>query len=143
MRPTSRRRLVSGLLIALSVCTAVGFGVGVGAAIAKTDSLPQAMDIGQSHTSLPTQILDRNGKLIGEYSGAANHQVIPLDKLPKYLILALLTREDQNFFHEGAFSLRGTVRAAYNIAAGRYFSGGSTITQQLAGLLYANRSDKT
>ncbi len=143
MRPTSRRRLVSGVLIALSVFIAVGFGVGVGAALAKTDSIPQAWDIGRPHTSLPTQILDRNGKLIAEYSGAANHQIIPLDKLPKYLIQALLTREDQNFFHEGAFSLRGTFRAAWNILVGHYFSGGSTITQQLAGLLYADRSHKT
>ncbi len=101
------------------------------------------MAIGQSHTSLPTQILDRNGKLIAEYSGAEAHQIIPLNRLPKYLILALLTREDQNFYHEGAFSLRGTIRAAYNIVTGHYFSGGSTITQQLAGLLYANRTKKT
>lgn len=143
MQRTSGRRVVAVILVAVSVLVAVGFGIGVGAALAKTDNIPQYWDIAREHTALPTQILDRNGKLIAEYSGAANHQIIPVDKLPKYLIQALLTREDQNFFHEGAFSVRGTFRAAWNIAAGRYFSGGSTITQQLAGMLYANRSNKT
>ena len=131
------------LLLTLSVLGALILGSAFGVALAKTDSIPQSSQIEQPKVSLPSEILDRNGKVIAQFSGAERHDQISLTMLPKYVVYALLTREDQNFYHEGAFSLRGTMRAAINIAIGNYFSGGSTITQQLAGMLYTNRDKKT
>ena len=60
---------------------------------------------------------------------------------PESLIYALITREDGSFFKHNGFSLYGTLRAVVKIITGQYFSGGSTLTQQLAGHLYADRSD--
>lgn len=142
--PNSRkRRFVTEALLAACVLSAVGLGIGVGIILAETRNAQLSRTIDDSQTFLPTQILDTNGKLIGRFFGAERRQLISLDALPKYLVYALITREDQNFFHEGAVSPRGMVRAAWNIATGHYYSGGSTITQQLAGLLFADRSKKT
>ena len=70
-------------------------------------------------------------------------EIIPVNELPKHLINALITREDRDFFKHSGFSFKGTARAAWNILLGRYVSGGSTITQQVAGRHYADRSLKT
>ncbi len=138
-----RRRLVTEILLSLSIFVAVGLGIGVGISIAATDNVQESGSFDNSETFLPTQILDRNGKLIAQFFGAEKREPVPLDELPKYLIYALITREDQDFFHEHGFSLKGTLRAAWNIVTGQYVSGGSTITQQLAGTLLADRSQKT
>jgi len=143
MSLSNRRRLVGTLLVTIALLAAVGLGAGLGLALSNTDNMSQTSQFSRLHQSLPTEILDRNGRLIDEIIGVSDHPTISLNKIPKYVIYALLTREDQNFFHEGAFSLRGTFRAAWNIVTNNYFSGGSTITQQLAGMLYTNRTKKT
>ncbi|HUZ17717.1 MAG TPA: PBP1A family penicillin-binding protein [Spirochaetia bacterium] len=143
MSDFKKHRLIGAFLIALCACAAAVLGGGIGVAIAQSDNIPQTWQIGDTKVTLPTEILDRNGRLLSQFSGSTNHRVIPITDLPKYVVYALLTREDQNFFKENAFSIRGTLRAAWNIFIGHYFSGGSTITQQLAGTLYANRDHVT
>ncbi len=143
MAISRKRRIITEVLLAACVFAAVGLGIGVGVVLAQTRNMQLSQTIDDSQTFLPTQILDTNGKLIGQFFGAERRELVSLDDLPKYLIYALITREDQNFFHEGAVSFRGTVRAAWNIVTGRYVSGGSTLTQQLAGLLFADRTKKT
>ncbi|HUX19700.1 MAG TPA: transglycosylase domain-containing protein, partial [Spirochaetia bacterium] len=138
-----RRRLVCVSLVVLSACAAIILGGVIGVAVASTDNIPQTLSIGDTGVSLPTEILDRNGRLLSEFNGVEHHQPASIGQLPKYLIYALLTREDQNFFRQNAFSFRGTLRAALNDLTGSYFSGGSTITQQLAGTLFANRDHIT
>ena len=63
--------------------------------------------------------------------------------MPDNLIKTLLIREDTEFYSHRGFSLIGMLRAALNIALGRYFSGGSTLTQQLAKLLYTNQAKRS
>jgi len=138
-----KRRIVSACLVSLSIGAAIIVGGGIGIAVARTANIPQSWQIENKKVSLPTEILDRSGKLISQFNGVEHHQRVSIGSLPKYVIYALLTREDQNFFHQGAFSLRGTLRAAINDLLGSYFSGGSTITQQLSGMLYANRDHIT
>ncbi len=82
---------------------------------------------------LPTRVLDINDREITEFFGDQNREPVTIDQIPKYLLDAVITREDRNFYHHHGFSVRGLVRAAFNIATGRYVSGGSTITQELAG----------
>ncbi len=143
MLNSKKRRVLSVSLVVLSALAAILLGGGIGLAIASTDNIPQSLSIGDTKVTLPTQILDRNGRLLSQFNGVEHHQPASISKLPKYVIYALLTREDQNFFHQGAFSFRGTLRAALNDLTGRYFSGGSTITQQLSGTLFANRDKIT
>ncbi len=66
-----------------------------------------------------------------------------IDEVPRYLIDALLTREDRHFFTHHGFDVRGMARAVWNIATGSYISGASTITQQLARQLAGIRGEKS
>lgn len=58
-------------------------------------------------------------------------------ELPRNLINAVIATEDRRFFSHGGVDIFGVIRAAKaNHEAGRVVQGGSTITQQLAKLLF-------
>lgn len=72
----------------------------------------------------------------GIYRGPA----LTPDNLPRLLKDAVISIEDQRFYDHGGIDLRGLLRAAFrNAVAGRAREGGSTITQQLARLLYLSQ----
>lgn len=68
--------------------------------------------------------------------------LVSIADIPKHMVQAMITREDEEFFHHRGFSLKGTVRAALTVLLTRHTQGGSTITQQLArNIGYADASD--
>lgn len=120
---------------------ALGMGVVAGLAIAGIQNVRSIDLLEQQRSALPSQILDRNGRLITEFFSDENRQLVAVEELPRHLLYALITREDQTFFQHRGFSFRGTARAAWNLITSRYVSGGSTITQQLAGHLFDDRNE--
>lgn len=119
----------------------LALGVVTGIVIASVENIYDLDSLHNRESALPSQILDRHGRLITEFFSDENRELVSIDELPRHLIHALITREDQTFFEHRGFSFRGTARAAWNLLTNRYVSGGSTITQQLAGHLYADRSE--
>ncbi len=94
------------------------------------------------HNSPPTRIYDRNGVLIGEYMPASYEIVNPEDISPMFE-KTLLLMEDQKFYEHGGINY---IRTAYltvqTLISRKIVGGGSTITQQLAKLLFTN-SERT
>ncbi|MEZ5817820.1 MAG: PBP1A family penicillin-binding protein [Hyphomicrobiaceae bacterium] len=81
------------------------------------------------------RILARDGSVIAE-RGDGN-DFIPLDRLPRHLVDAVIAIEDRRFFSHWGLDPAGLVRAALaNLRAGRTAQGGSTLTQQLAKNLF-------
>src|SRR6516162_10151311 len=58
------------------------------------------------------------------------------DQLPVILATAVIAIEDRRFYQHGGIDFPATIRAAWHDLLGRRLEGGSTITQQLARLLY-------
>ena len=86
--------------------------------------------------------LDRNGNYIGR-RGIRQLESVPLDTMPDNLIAAVLATEDRRFFTHFGVDLIGTARALIeNLQANEIVQGGSSITQQVARLLFLN-SDRT
>jgi penicillin-binding protein 1A len=137
---TQRWRTILIVLFSLLAISTAVVGVATGIAIASVDNVRTLDRFGEQRSALPSQILDRDGRLITEFFSDENRELVSIDELPRHLIYALITREDQTFFEHGGFSFRGTARAAWNVLTNNYFSGGSTITQQLSGHLYADRN---
>ena len=133
-------RVVILILIGLCVVTALVAGIGLGVALGETRNLEITEDIGEQQLALPSQILDRNGKLITEYFAEEKRDIVAVDELPLHLVYAMITAEDRNFFNHRGIDILGTFRAFWNNLRGTYFSGASSITQQVAGELYADRS---
>ncbi len=78
-----------------------------------------------------TRIYDRNGELIYDVFKEAKRIPVPLEEIPEYLKRATIAIEDKEFYTHPGFSLKGIVRAVFNIIVRHKLQGGSTLTQQL------------
>lgn len=112
-------------------------------AIVETVNIQRDKNFGDINPAIPSKLFDTNGRIITQFISDENRELLSLREIPNNLISTLLIREDLNFFFHRGFSLMGIFRAAFNIAIGRYFSGGSTLTQQLAKLLYTNQARRS
>lgn len=80
-------------------------------------------------------ILADDGRVIAEKGMRRDH--VPLEKMPEHLVHAVLATEDRRFYTHFGVDPRGILRAMLaNRRAGRLVQGGSTITQQLAKVLF-------
>jgi penicillin-binding protein 1A len=142
MQNIDGRRLI-GVLLGLAIVTSISVGIILGLILAgiKNYQYLEEMDVTQS--ALPTQIFDTNGILITEFFQDEKREIVPLEDVPQHLINAILVREDQDFYEHRGFSIRGILRAAIGIVTNNYQGGGSTITIQVAGNKYADRSEMT
>ena len=82
-------------------------------------------------------VYGNNGKPIGFYYTGKFRLYAPYREIPKTLIYAVITAEDERFFKHGGIDPIGIVRAAItDISKGKIVQGGSTITQQLAKMVF-------
>ena len=70
-------------------------------------------------------------------------RIIKFDDIPPVMVNAVLAAEDKRFFQHAGFDPIGITRALYRDATGRRKEGASTLTQQLAGTLLLDRSERT
>ncbi|MDR2097481.1 MAG: PBP1A family penicillin-binding protein [Spirochaetaceae bacterium] len=127
---------------AFTVIFVAGVGAALGIALAATVNVMNQENFREFAPALPTKILDINGVLITEFSADEKRELVSLADLPRHLIFAVLAREDPDFYKHRGFSIRGIARAAYGLMTGQNLGGGSTITQQVAGTLYTDRSER-
>ncbi len=98
--------------------------------------LPTFEDLENPENNLATEVISSDGKTLGKYY-RENRTPIMFKDLPPSLIEALVATEDERFYSHSGIDIRGTARAvAYLGTKG----GASTITQQLARLLFERRS---
>ncbi|MFW6207297.1 MAG: penicillin-binding protein 1A [Spirochaetota bacterium] len=138
-----KKKIYAQILVALTILITLTIGASGGYALAQLRNPMIREDLKEYKPALPTQIYDRDGELIAEIFSDVKRNIVPINELPKHLMFALISREDADFFDHNGFSFRGTARAAWNVAVGNYFSGGSTLSQQVAGRHYADRSKMT
>ena len=88
---------------------------------------------------LASEVYDRHGIKIGEFAQQKRY-FVPLQDMPRYLVEAFLSTEDKEFFAHRGIDYFAALRALWtNLVAQRIKQGGSTITQQLARLLFLDR----
>ncbi len=126
-----------GILFLASIVMGCLLGFG----LAETKNIENSEYITSFETALPTKLLDINGELITEFSSDEKREIISLNKLPQHMIDALLTREDRIFYKHHGFSFKAVLRAVVGKLTGRSLGGGSTLTQQIAGTLYCDRTE--
>lgn len=97
--------------------------------------LPTFDQLENPQNDLASQVISSDGETIGKYF-KENRTPIKFKDLPENLINALIATEDVRFFEHSGIDVRGTIRAfAFFGSKG----GASTITQQLAKLLFHER----
>lgn len=129
------RKYWKWVLIALAVL-AVGAGIGIGVVAVQTGDLPEITGLEEYRPSATTRLFADNGELIAEFY-LENRTLVTLDRVPPHVIKAFLAAEDPRFYRHSGIDLIGISRAMVkNVKAGRIVQGGSTITQQLAKMLF-------
>ncbi len=95
--------------------------------------LPPLYSLKDYRPNIITQIYADDGSLIGEYA-EERRKIVPLERVPQYLIDAIVITEDARFFkHEGLDYIRIAGAAWEDIkAGGKPKEGASTITMQVA-----------
>ena len=130
-------------LFVLLIVFSILLGAGLGWCLSETKNIKNSEFITEFNTALPTKLLDINGELITEFASDEKREIISYKKLPQHLIDALITREDRIFFSHKGFSVKAVLRAVFGKLMGKSLGGGSTLTQQIAGTLYCDRTDMT
>jgi penicillin-binding protein 1A len=137
----NKKNIAVRITAVFTIIITIIIGVGLGLSLAMTRNVMNEENFTEFAVALPTKIVDINGELITEFSSEEKREMISLSDLPKHLIHATLAREDPTFFSHKGFSLRGILRAVYGRLIGQDLGGGSTITQQVAGTLYTDRTE--
>ena len=122
----------------MSLCI-IGVFIGVAVLMYFSLTLPKITDLNDYRPSIPSKILAADGTVLAEI-GREKRKVVELEDIPKIIIDAFLSAEDDSFFQHAGVDYLGIARAMVaNLKAGRIVQGGSTITQQVAkSLLLSN-----
>ncbi|MBO5857928.1 MAG: transglycosylase domain-containing protein, partial [Clostridia bacterium] len=99
-------------------------------------SLPPISNFEDIKPNPVTTIYSADGEVIKTFT-AYKFEKVSIDKIPDYLKKAIIATEDKNFYTHRGFDTTGMVRSAItNIISGSVKQGASTITQQLARILF-------
>src|ERR1700738_4163007 len=135
-----RRRWLRWTLMAILVVVVVtGLGVAASAFWVLTilpRSLPSVTQLESFDASEGTKVYDDNDELVTEFH-VERRIFVPLAQIPKALREAIIATEDSRFYSHYGVDPMGIARAVFqNFRRGRIVEGGSTITQQLAKVLF-------
>tara|TARA_B100002003_G_scaffold249400_1_gene285638 strand:+ start:2968 stop:5226 length:2259 start_codon:yes stop_codon:yes gene_type:complete len=101
--------------------------------------LPTFEQLENPKNNLATEIISEDGIVLGKYF-FENRSNIKFHELPEPLIKALIATEDIRYYNHSGIDVRSLVRAVVGLIFGSGNSGGaSTITQQLAKMLFTEK----
>lgn len=101
-------------------------------------SLPPINNLEQFKPNIVTKIYSADDEIIKTFT-AYTYEKIELKDIPDNLKKALIATEDKNFYRHHGYDLTGIVRSTVqNVLAGHTVQGASTLTQQLARVLFLN-----
>jgi len=95
-------------------------------------SMPSFDQLENPDSNVATEIISEDGETIGKFY-LENRTPVKYADLPKSLVDALISTEDERFFEHSGIDTKGTVRAIATLGRS---GGASTITQQLAKNLF-------
>jgi hypothetical protein len=102
--------------------------------------LGKSVNIDLIQTNFLHRIEEAGGNVIEREIGPQSPEWISLEEMSPYLIQAVTTTEDSNFFEHHGFSPYAIQRSMIrNLEKGKFSQGGSTITQQLTKNLFLSR----
>lgn len=101
--------------------------------------MPTFDELENPSSNVATEIISSDGKTLGTFY-LENRVPVKYEDLPAELINALVATEDERFFKHSGIDARGTLRAVFSVGSS---GGASTITQQLAKLLFHGEGSRS
>lgn len=133
-QPRPRQVLFWAALLATGSGVAIAYGCW---SVERT--LPSTKDISSFVRDGTLTIKAADGSVL-QQQGPATREKLALDKIPDQVVKAFIAAEDRRFYQHHGIDYVSIVRAvASNLVARDVVEGGSTITQQLARVVYLNQ----
>ncbi|GAB2948266.1 transglycosylase domain-containing protein [Hymenobacter coalescens] len=103
-------------------------------------SMPNLKTLENPKSEIASEVYSADGALMGKYF-RENRTPVAYEELPQQLIDALIATEDIRFEDHSGIDLKGMAAIPYYAIQGNVRRGSSTLTQQLAKLLFRTRED--
>lgn len=123
------------ILVLTPVCLLIGCVLA--ASVGAFGKLPSFDELENPQTYLASEVLSSDGQVLGKYY-VQNRSNIQYKDISPYMINGLVATEDARFYDHSGIDLRSLFRVFFKTVLSRHNSsgGGSTITQQLAKMLF-------
>lgn len=133
------KKIIVRLTVGLFSMGIIGGIIGISILVYFSFDLPKISSLNDYKPAIPSKILSRDGTVLADL-GKENREVAEFDEIPKRIVDAFLSAEDDSFYQHRGVDYMGLFRAFIaNLKAGRVVQGGSTITQQVAKSLLLSR----
>jgi penicillin-binding protein 1A len=130
--------MLFGLMVLILVVT-IG---GTVTYYALTIDLPGIDTLKDYRPSIASSVYDDNNELIDDFF-LEDRKIVNMAEIPKVVHYAFIAAEDSRFYQHQGFDIQSIFRALFkNFEAGHIVQGGSTITQQVAKLMYLSPEKK-
>ena len=138
-KKTSNLMLFALGLIVMVVFIAVA---GTVAYYILTMDLPGIDALKDYRPSIASRVYDDNNQLIDEFF-TEDRKIVKINELPEIIPHAFIAAEDSRFYQHQGFDIQSISRAFFkNFEAGHIVQGASTITQQVAKMMYLSPEKK-
>lgn len=99
--------------------------------------LPSVEELENPRNLLASEVISEDGVVLGKYF-AENRTNVQFEEISPWMAKALVATEDERFFRHSGFDLKSFGRAIFGLGKQ---GGASTITQQLAKMLFTDRAE--
>lgn len=140
------KKIIKGLWIFLGVAVIAVFVIFLAISKGWIGYMPPVEELENPNYKFATEIFSEDGKVLGTWSLSKENRVYTkYDELPQNIIHALIATEDIRFTEHSGIDAKALARAVVKTGILRQSQsgGGSTITQQLAKLLYTEERAET
>jgi penicillin-binding protein 1A len=136
-------KLIDRVALAFLLLCSIALGAAVGLLFVYESDLPEIHALETYRPNVVTEIYADDGQLVGSFA-LQRRILMTWEQTPKILYNAVTAIEDQHFEDHWGVDFPRVAGAAYrNILKRRKAEGASTITMQLAGNLFLDRSDRS
>src|ERR1700682_6593146 len=136
------RKVVGRVAFSLLLLASIAVGGLAGLLFVYSSDLPQIQALEDFQPDVVTELYADDGQVVGNFA-LQRRVLLTYEQFPQVLKDAVLTTEDQHFEeHWGVDFTRVAGAALKNVLAHHVVEGASTITMQLAGTLFLDRSDR-
>ncbi len=126
------KSILTKIVIAIVSLGVMGGIVAVSIFIYFSFDLPKISTLNDYSPAVPSTILAKDGTVLAQL-GKEKREIAQMEEIPKRVVNAFLSAEDDSFYEHTGVDYWGIFRATLaNLKAGRVVQGGSTITQQVA-----------
>src|SRR5215472_13648266 len=137
------RKVVGRVAFALLLIGAIACGALAGLLFVYSSDLPQIRGLVDFRPDIVTELYADDGQVVGSFA-LQRRILLAYEQIPSVLKDAILTTEDQHFDQHWGVDFTRVLGAAWrNLLAHRVTEGASTLTMQLAGTLFLDRSDRS